>query len=105
MTNDAGAKSPFSLSGRVALVTGSSVGLGKALALALGEARAKVAINYANNAQRAEKTFKEFKARGFEGTLVRADVTDEREVDKMVAQIGKTLGAIDILVLNATCDQ
>src|SRR6266850_790453 len=104
MTNDAVAKS-FSLSGRVALVTGSSVGLGKALAMALGEAGAKVAINYANNAQRAEKTFKEFKSRGFEGTLVRADVTNEAEVGKMVTQIGKTLGPIDIVVLNATCDQ
>jgi 3-oxoacyl-[acyl-carrier protein] reductase len=96
---------PFSLAGRVALVTGSSVGLGKALAFALGKAGARVAINYHNNADRAEKTFKEFKTNGFEGMLVRANVTDETEVENMAAQVARSLGPVDILVLNATCDQ
>src|SRR5262245_60061870 len=48
---------PFSLKGHVALVTGSSTGLGKAVALELGKAGAKVVVNYFNNVARAEKTF------------------------------------------------
>ena len=95
----------FSLAGRVALVTGSSTGLGKALALALGAAGAKVALNYANNSSRAEKAFKEFRASGCNGMLARGDVTDEAEVNRMVAEVTRVLGLIDILVLNATCDQ
>jgi len=52
------------LDGRVALVTGSSTGLGKAMAIALADAGAAVAMNYANNAQRAEKAFAELKSHG-----------------------------------------
>ncbi len=90
------------LEGRVALVTGSSTGLGKAMAISLGEAGAKVALNYANNQQRAEETFGEFQARGHQGVLVRGDVTSEPEVARMVGQIEAQLGAIDVLVPNAT---
>jgi 3-oxoacyl-[acyl-carrier protein] reductase len=93
---------PFSLSGRVALVTGSTTGLGKAMAIALGRAGAKVALNFQNNTQRAEKAFAEFKAAGGEGMLVRGDVSSEAEVPRIVAEITKTLGPVDILVLNAT---
>jgi 3-oxoacyl-[acyl-carrier protein] reductase len=95
----------FSLSGRVALVTGSSAGLGKAIAVALGEAGAKVALNYANNEERAEKSFADFKSKGCHGMLARADVTDPAQVDKMMQQIESTLGPVDIVVINATCDQ
>jgi 3-oxoacyl-[acyl-carrier protein] reductase len=96
---------PFRLDGRVALVTGSSKGLGKAMAMALGAAGAKVALNYANNAAKAEETFREFQSRGYMGTLVRADVTKAESVAAMNAQITKELGAVDIIVVNATCDQ
>jgi NAD(P)-dependent dehydrogenase (short-subunit alcohol dehydrogenase family) len=54
----------FHLHGRVALVTGSSKGLGKAMAFALGKAGARVALNYANDQAWAERTFAEFQARG-----------------------------------------
>ncbi|MDH3717739.1 MAG: 3-oxoacyl-ACP reductase, partial [Planctomycetota bacterium] len=47
---------PFSLEGHVALVTGNSTGLGKAIGLALGKAGAKVPVNYAHNSERAERT-------------------------------------------------
>src|SRR5438270_6287894 len=104
-TSKSAPASPFSLHGRVALVTGSSTGLGSAMALALGQAGAKVAINYLNNAARAEKSFKEFKSKGGEGMLVRADVTNEAEVGRMVQEVTKTLGPVDIVVINATCDQ
>ncbi len=89
----------------MALVTGSSTGLGKAMALALGRAGAKVALNYNNNAERAEKTLAEFRAQGCEGALFRANVIDEGEVDGLCRQVASTLGPVDIAVLNATPDQ
>lgn len=92
----------FDLTGRVALVTGSTTGLGKAMAIALGKAGAKVALNYANNQERAEKALAEFKAAGCEGALFRASVVDEAEVKRLVEEVAKTLGPIDILVFNAT---
>jgi 3-oxoacyl-[acyl-carrier protein] reductase len=92
----------FSLQNRVALVTGSSTGLGKAMARALGQAGAKVAINYQNNAARAAATFAEFQSANIDSMLVRGDVTDEAEISRMNAEITSTLGPVDILVLNAT---
>ena len=99
------ASNPFSLQGRVALVTGSSTGLGKSMAIALGQAGAKVAVNYHNNQARAEKAFAEFQAAGCEGMLVRGDVSSESDVPRLIAEIAATLGPVDILVVNATPDQ
>ena len=96
---------PFSLEGRVALVTGSSTGLGRAMAMALGQAGAKVAINYANNSGRAERAFAQFKDAGCQGILARADVTKPDDVRRLAKQIADQLGPVDILVINATCDQ
>ena len=95
-------KRQFGLEGRVAFVTGSSTGLGKAIAMSLAEAGAKVALNYANNQARAEATFKEFKAQGHEGVLVRGSVIEEAEVNRIVSEIESSLGPVDILVPNAT---
>jgi 3-oxoacyl-[acyl-carrier protein] reductase len=95
----------FSLQGRVALVTGSSKGLGRAMALSLGEAGAKVAINYYNGREKAESTFAAFQERGFQGHLVRANVIDEFEVPRLVAEVEEQLGPIDIAIFNATPDQ
>ena len=94
-----------SLKGHVALVTGSSKGLGKQTALALGKAGAKVCINYANDRQKAEGAFAEFKDAGCEGILVRANATDAIQIQRMVQEIEEKLGTIDILVVNATPDQ
>ena len=99
------APNPFSLTGRVAFVTGSTTGLGKPMAIALGKAGAKVAINYHNNVPRAEKAFAEFQAAGCEGMLVRGDVSSESDVPRLIAEIAATLGPVDILVINATPDQ
>ena len=92
----------FSLTNRVALVTGSSTGLGKSIAFALGQAGARVAFNYYHNESRAEETFDAFKATGATGTLVRADITDEEHVQRLVQQVEADLGPVDILVPNAT---
>jgi 3-oxoacyl-[acyl-carrier protein] reductase len=96
---------PFSLTGHTALVTGSSAGLGVAMAMALGRAGAKVALNYANNLARAERVFAEFQKTGSQGMLVRGDVTDAGEIANLYATVAQTLGPIDILVINATPDQ
>jgi len=93
---------PYRLDGRVALITGSSKGLGKSMALCMGAAGAKVALNYCHGAEKAEATFAEFRARGYEGILVRADATDEAEIGRMLAEISGQLGPVDILVPNAT---
>jgi len=96
---------PFSLAGRVALVTGSSRGLGRAMAVALGKAQAKVALNYCHSLETAERAFADFRSQKLEGMLARADVTDEDSVNQMARQVADQLGPIDILVINATCDQ
>ncbi|MCS6976460.1 MAG: 3-oxoacyl-ACP reductase FabG [Gemmatales bacterium] len=96
---------PFSLKNHVAIVTGSSTGLGHAIALALGKAGAKVAVNYFNNQARAERNFAAFHDAGIESILVRADVTTEEGVEKLFRETEAKLGKPDILVPNATCEQ
>jgi 3-oxoacyl-[acyl-carrier protein] reductase len=95
----------FSLKGHVALVTGSSTGLGKATAFELARAGAKVAINFQRNTERAEKTFGEFKQAGLTGALIRGDVSTPDGVADVCRQTREKLGEIDILVVNATPDQ
>lgn len=95
----------FSLEGRVALVTGSTTGLGKAMARELAKAGARVALNYANSRARAESALEEFRAGGGEGALFQADVTDPAQVERLVAEVRAQLGVIDVLVCNATPDQ
>ena len=92
----------FRLDGHVALVTGSSKGLGKAIAIGLGKAGAKVALNYFNHQPTAENALAELKAAGCEGGLFKADVTDQADVEKMFAEIRSSLGPVDIVVANAT---
>ncbi len=96
---------PFSLEGHVAIVTGNSTGLGKAIGLALGKAGAKVAVNFANNSARAEQALAEYQAAGIATCLVRCDVTTEAGVDELFSVVEKQLGKPDILVPNATCEQ
>ncbi|MEE2887444.1 MAG: 3-oxoacyl-ACP reductase family protein [Planctomycetota bacterium] len=96
---------PFALAGRVALVTGSTRGLGRAMANALGRAGAKVAFNYYNDEGTADRALNEFVAEGLEGILVRGDITDPADVERVVGEIGERLGPVDILVPNATCAQ
>ncbi len=96
---------PFSLAGQVALVTGSSAGLGRAMAKCLGLAGAKVAINYANSKPRAEEAFAELRAAGVTAEVFPADVTCERAIDGMFTAIEAALGPVDIVIVNATSPQ
>ncbi|MCH2132226.1 MAG: 3-oxoacyl-ACP reductase FabG [Phycisphaerales bacterium] len=95
----------FDLTGRVALVTGSTTGLGRAMAFALAAHGARVVLNYANNVERATACFDEFKAAGYEGILSRGSVIDEAEVDRICSEAEAALGGIDIFVVNATPEQ
>lgn len=95
----------FSLQGHVAIVTGNSTGLGKAIGLTLGRAGAKVPVNFFNNAERAERALAEYEAAGIATCLVRADVTTEEGVERLFAETEARLGQVDILVPNATCPQ
>ena len=90
------------LEGRVALVTGSTAGLGQEIARALGHAGARVALNFCNQADRAAAAFAGFREAGLEGALFRADATDPKAIEGLVNQVTETLGPIDILVCNAT---
>jgi len=96
---------PFSLHGHVAIVTGNSSGLGKAIGLTLGKAGAKVPVNYYNNRERAERTLSDYRDAGIDTLLVRADVTQEDQVDQLFRETEQSLGVPDILVPNATCEQ
>ncbi len=94
-----------SLQGRTALVTGSSKGLGKAMAIGLGKAGARVAMNYANSTETAERAFADFQAAGCEGGMFRGDVSSPEGVDTLCREVAERLGPIDIVVVNATPDQ
>lgn len=90
----------FSLDGRVALVTGASGGIGRAIALKLAEAGAHVAITYHEDAQGAEATLREIRALGREAVSLQGDLSRPEDVERVV-EGARALGPIDILVNNA----
>jgi glucose 1-dehydrogenase len=89
------------LNGQIALVTGSSSGIGKAVALALAREGAKVAINYHSNKEGAEEILETIKSFGGEGIVVKADVSDETQVNNLFQEAYQAFGTIDILVNNS----
>ena len=90
----------FDLTGRTALITGSSKGIGLALAAALGSAGATVVLN-ARDAARLDQARRELQGRGLQVHALAFDVTDPDAVEAGVASIESGIGAIDILVNNA----
>lgn len=89
------------VNGQVALVTGGSRGIGRAIAVALAEAGAYVVINYRGNQKAAEATLEELQGGGGHGELCRFDVAVETEVEAAVKKIVDGQGKVDILVNNA----
>lgn len=89
------------LNGKIALVTGASRGIGRAIALDLAKQGAKVVINYAGNEAKANEVVDEIKNLGSEAIAVRANVANADEVAAMVKQTVDTFGQVDILVNNA----
>ena len=90
----------FSLKGKVALVTGAAYGIGFAIAEAFAEAGARIAFN-CRSKEHLDKALAAYEAKGIDARGFICDVTDEGQVQAMVAQIASELGKIDILVNNA----
>ncbi|QMU98139.1 SDR family NAD(P)-dependent oxidoreductase [Microbacterium esteraromaticum] len=91
-----------SLDGKVALVTGSSRGIGADTVRYFAEAGADVVINFRNKAPRAEKLANELRALGRRALVVGADLTDPASVASMFDQVREEFGRLDVLVLNAS---
>ena len=89
------------LSGKVALVTGASRGIGRAVALRLARCGAKVAISDRRSAAEAEEVAREIRSHGGECLVVQADVSLAADVERMVKETEQAFGRIDILVNNA----
>ena len=89
------------LKGRVALVTGAGRNIGRAIALALADAGAKVAVNVRASRNEGQAVVDEITARGGDAMLATADVTQRTEVDAMIAAVSKRFGRLDIIVNNA----
>ena len=89
------------LDGKIAFVTGASRGIGKAIALALAEAGADVAINYAGNKAAADEVVNAIEAMGRKTLLLQGDVAQTEVCAEMVDAVVKEFGRIDILVNNA----
>ncbi|WP_322028715.1 SDR family NAD(P)-dependent oxidoreductase [Paraburkholderia sp. J76] len=89
------------LNNRVALVTGGSRGIGRAIAIALASAGAAVAVNYRQRAGDAQQVVAQIESAGGRAFAVRADVSVASEVSGMIEEIERRLGAVDVLVNNA----
>ena len=92
---------PIDLSGRTALVTGGSRGIGRAIALALAECGAAVAVNFRFRAEEADTVVEAIRAAGGRAVAVQADVSVAAEVAALARCVARDLGPIDILVNNA----
>ena len=90
-----------SLTGKVALITGASSGIGRATALALAEAGADIVLNYYSLHDDADATARQIRASGRKALLYPVDVSDQAAVEDMTADIVKQLGRIDLFVSSA----
>jgi 3-oxoacyl-[acyl-carrier protein] reductase len=89
------------LTGRTALVTGASRGIGRAIALSLAEEGADVAVNYLSNRDLAADVVDQIRKMGRKAMLAQADVADYPDVDRMAREVLESFGHLDILVNNA----
>ena len=94
-------RDPFRLDGQVAVVTAGGRGLGRAIALALAVAGADVWLSYRESAAAAQEVVAEIEAMGRRSGAIRADVSDEAEVTRMVEAVQRDAGQIDTWVNNA----
>lgn len=91
----------FNLEGKVVWITGSSTGIGSAMAVKFAESGASVVVHGNANKAEAEKTWKAVQDKGGDSLLVLGDVTDRSQINKMVEEINDKFGRIDILINNA----
>lgn len=90
-----------SLSGRIALVTGASRGIGRGIALELARCGAAVVVNYARDEQAASEVVETIRARGAEAVAVQASISEIEAVDELARKASAAFGPIDLLVANA----
>jgi 3-oxoacyl-[acyl-carrier protein] reductase len=91
----------MTLQGKVAVITGASRGIGKAIAIEFGKRGAKVIVNYSKSADGAGEAVEAIKAAGSEATAVQADVSDAKSAAGLIKSATDTYGRLDILVNNA----
>src|SRR4051812_3388 len=96
---------PKLLKGQKALVTGANSGIGKAVAIALGEAGADVVVNYVRGEDSACEVVETISNTSSHGLAIHADVSEETQVQAMFARMIEKFGTIDILVNNAGVQQ
>ncbi len=89
------------LKGKTAIITGSNSGIGKATAKLFVKEGSNVVINYHKSDKKAVQTIKELKEESGKSILIKADVSNEKEVEKLVSESIKKFGKIDILINNA----
>ncbi len=89
------------LAGLAAVVTGGGTGIGRAISKGLARCGAAVAVNYSRSEAEARATAKEIEEAGGKAIAVKADVTDESQVERLMAQAREAFGGIDILMANA----
>lgn len=89
------------LNGKVALVTGSSRGIGRAIALALADAGADIAVNFLSRSAEAQAVELEIRQSGRRSVSIQADVSSSTHVEQLIRSIEEKLGFIDVLVNNA----
>ena len=94
----------LALTGKCALVTGGSRGIGRGITLKLAEHGAKVAVHYHRNGDAARDTLARVRERGADGCLVQADLTRPGDLGRLFGQVREALGAPDIFVSNARPD-
>lgn len=87
--------------GKVALITGASRGIGRAIAIELARNGANIAINYNSNLKSAKETQKLVDKTGVKSEIIKADVSREKSIKLLIKQTEKKLGPIDLLVTNA----
>ena len=91
----------MSLQGKLALITGSSRGIGRGIALKLAENGVRVAVHYYQNEQAANDTLAAIRKRGSDGIIVQADVSRPTEITAMLGKVKAEFGKLDIFVSNA----
>src|SRR5213083_1707747 len=91
----------MAVDGKHALITGSSRGIGRGIALKLAETGVKVAIHYYQNERAANETLEQVRKRGSDGFVVQADVTRPDQITEMFRKVKTEFGKLDILVSNA----